>query len=187
MEKRIIKKYSNRRLYDMSTSKNITLEELAELIASGIDVQVIDNESGEDITNITMAQVIVELEKSKKSQSHITEILKELITSGSTAMVDLVQKTISESVSFFSISKEMVVKFVDKMAKEGKVSVEEKEKIVEELWGTLKDSRNALAQKIKEVMLENKENFVTREEIKGIEKKIDSLEEKLSKLLEKLR
>lgn len=55
-----IKKYSNRRLYDTDQSKYVTLEELAELIRDGHDVEVVDAESGQDLTQAVLAQIVVE-------------------------------------------------------------------------------------------------------------------------------
>lgn len=55
-----IKKYSNRRLYDTDQSEYITLQELADLIADGDDVEVIDAKSGADLTQSVLAQVVVE-------------------------------------------------------------------------------------------------------------------------------
>lgn len=57
---RIIKKYSNRRLYDTDESRYITLEELALLVRGGSDVFVQDAKSGEDLTQMTLAHVILE-------------------------------------------------------------------------------------------------------------------------------
>jgi polyhydroxyalkanoate synthesis repressor PhaR len=57
---RVIKKYSNRRLYDMDDSRYITLEELADRIRSGHDVQVVDAKSNADLTQPTLAQIIME-------------------------------------------------------------------------------------------------------------------------------
>jgi polyhydroxyalkanoate synthesis repressor PhaR len=56
----IIKKYSNRRLYDPSESRYITLDELAEKVRDGQDVQVLDVRSGEDLTGLTLTQIIVD-------------------------------------------------------------------------------------------------------------------------------
>lgn len=56
----IIKKYSNRRLYDTDLSRYITLEELAERVRSGDDIRVIDAKSGRDLTQPTLAQIILE-------------------------------------------------------------------------------------------------------------------------------
>ena len=55
-----IKKYSNRRLYDTNDSGYITLEELANTIREGWDVRVVDASSGEDLTQATLAQIVVE-------------------------------------------------------------------------------------------------------------------------------
>jgi polyhydroxyalkanoate synthesis repressor PhaR len=57
---RVIKKYSNRRLYDTEESRYITLEELAEAIRKGGDIQVVDAKTGEDLTQVTLAQIILE-------------------------------------------------------------------------------------------------------------------------------
>lgn len=56
----IIKKYSNRRLYDTSESRYITLEELASKIRGGQDIQVVDAKSGADLTQATLVQIIME-------------------------------------------------------------------------------------------------------------------------------
>jgi len=56
----LVKKYGNRRLYDTAASSYITLEELAALIKSGADAQVVDARTGEDLTTPTLAQIIVE-------------------------------------------------------------------------------------------------------------------------------
>jgi polyhydroxyalkanoate synthesis repressor PhaR len=57
---RVVKKYSNRRLYDTDESRYITLEELTELIREGADVRVVDAKSGEDLTQATLTQIILE-------------------------------------------------------------------------------------------------------------------------------
>lgn len=56
----LIKKYSNRRLYDTSESKYITLEELTAIIRSGRDVRIVDAKTNEDLTQITLAQMFLE-------------------------------------------------------------------------------------------------------------------------------
>ena len=56
----IIKKYGNRRLYDTGSSRYITLEDLAEQIRGGQEVRVIDAASGDDLTQATLTQIIIE-------------------------------------------------------------------------------------------------------------------------------
>lgn len=61
----IVKKYSNRRLYDTQQSKYITLEELAERIRDGADVRVLDAKTNADLTQATLVQIILEGEASR--------------------------------------------------------------------------------------------------------------------------
>jgi polyhydroxyalkanoate synthesis repressor PhaR len=56
----VIKKYGNRRLYDTGDSKYVTLDELATKIRSGIDVRVVGAETGEDLTQATLTQIVLE-------------------------------------------------------------------------------------------------------------------------------
>ena len=56
----LIKKYSNRRLYDTTESKYITLDELTAIIRSGRDVRIVDAKTNEDLTQATLAQMILE-------------------------------------------------------------------------------------------------------------------------------
>lgn len=56
----IVKKYSNRRLYDTVDSRYVTLEELTHKIRSGTDVQVLDASTGADLTQVTLTQIILE-------------------------------------------------------------------------------------------------------------------------------
>ncbi len=56
----LIKKYGNRRLYDTGESRYVTLEELATKIRSGADLRVVDAQNGEDLTQATLTQIVLE-------------------------------------------------------------------------------------------------------------------------------
>ena len=58
----IIKKYANRRLYNTGASAYVTLEDLAELVKTGVDFVVFDAKTGEDITRSVLTQIIFEQE-----------------------------------------------------------------------------------------------------------------------------
>jgi len=74
----IIKKYANRRLYDTSTSRYINLEEIATLIRNGKEVRVVDAKTGEDLTRVTLTQIIVEDAKGGPTGLPL-ELLRQLI------------------------------------------------------------------------------------------------------------
>jgi len=63
---KIIKRYSNRKLYDTERSTYITLEEIRDMVRDDEDIRIIDNSSKEDLTNVTLAQIIFEQEKAHK-------------------------------------------------------------------------------------------------------------------------
>ena len=59
---RLIKKYKNRRLYDLEMSQYITIDDLQRYVIEGVMFQVVDSESKKDITNMTLLQIFVEME-----------------------------------------------------------------------------------------------------------------------------
>jgi polyhydroxyalkanoate synthesis repressor PhaR len=65
-EARIIKRYANRKLYDTEHSCYVTLDQIAELIRKGVDVKIIDNNSKDDLTSVTLTQIIFEEEKKRR-------------------------------------------------------------------------------------------------------------------------
>ena len=74
----VIRKYPNRRLYDTCNSRYINLDEIAALVRNGKDVQVIDSATGEDITRVTLTQIIVENAKGQPAGLPL-ELLRQLI------------------------------------------------------------------------------------------------------------
>lgn len=99
----LIKKYENRRLYDATNSRYVNLEEVAQLVQQGYDVQVIDAASGEDITRLILTQIIAEGAKTSDSNFPLDILRQMVIASGrasqesavryTKAMLDLYQST----------------------------------------------------------------------------------------------
>lgn len=96
---RVIKRYHNRKLYDTASSSYVTLEDIADLIKRGDEIQVFDNASKEDITGQTLAQIIFEEEKKKKSSLPL-DTLRSLIQAGSETLKELVQTEFTHVKSF---------------------------------------------------------------------------------------
>jgi polyhydroxyalkanoate synthesis repressor PhaR len=63
----IVKKYENRRLYDTTNSRYVNLDEVAQMLRKGADVQAVDATTGEDITRLVLTQIIVEGAKDNDS------------------------------------------------------------------------------------------------------------------------
>lgn len=60
---RVIKRYANRKLYDTRDSRYVTLQQIAEYVRGGEEVSIIDNTTKEDLTNVTLAQIVYEEER----------------------------------------------------------------------------------------------------------------------------
>jgi polyhydroxyalkanoate synthesis repressor PhaR len=74
----VIRKYENRRLYDSSASRYVNLEDVALMIREGKDVRVVDAKSGEDLTRVTLTQIITEDARGQPSGLPL-ELLRQLI------------------------------------------------------------------------------------------------------------
>ncbi len=86
---RKIKRYANRKLYDTTDSRYVTLQQIAEHVRNGEDVRIIDNTTKEDLTNVTLAQIIYEEEK-KADVNRVTSVgtLRNLIQQSGEKLMD---------------------------------------------------------------------------------------------------
>ncbi len=88
---RLIKRYGNRKLYDTHTSTYITLHGVATLVREGHDVRVIDNDTGEDLTALVFAQIIVEEQKGKAGFLSLPA-LRWIIQEGEARIQDILER-----------------------------------------------------------------------------------------------
>ena len=88
-EPRIIKRYANRKLYDTQHSRYVTLDQISEMIRAGDEVRIIDNKSKEDLTSVTLAQIIFEEEKKQKSFLPL-QAMRNIIQTGGDSIQHLV-------------------------------------------------------------------------------------------------
>jgi polyhydroxyalkanoate synthesis repressor PhaR len=88
---RVIKRYANRKLYDTQHSRYVTLDQIAEMIRGGDDVKIIDNKTKEDLTSVTLAQIIFEEEKRQKSFLPL-QAMRNIIQTGGESITQLVNQ-----------------------------------------------------------------------------------------------
>ena len=77
---RTIKRYANRKLYDTRDSQYVTLQQIAVFVRAGEEVEIIDNKTKEDLTNVTLAQIIYE--EQKKGDKKAARSLRNFIQEG---------------------------------------------------------------------------------------------------------
>lgn len=89
---KIVKRYANRKLYDTERSCYVTLEDISGMIKAGEEVRVIDNKSGEDLTSVTLAQIIFETEKKKSFMP--LGLLRDLIQNGGETLSEFARERV---------------------------------------------------------------------------------------------
>jgi polyhydroxyalkanoate synthesis repressor PhaR len=96
-EPKVIKRYTNRKLYDTVESRYVTLDEIAAMIKEGVEVQIVDNRTKEDLTSVTLAQIIFEEEK-KRNRMPLT-VLREIIRHPGESLTGFIQKEVTPRVA----------------------------------------------------------------------------------------
>ncbi len=93
--KRVIKRYSNRKLYDVATSSFINLTDIAARIKAGDEITVIDNDTGEDITASILISVLSDEFKKKRELKLLPILLQQLIKTESKVIADFIKNAVS--------------------------------------------------------------------------------------------
>ena len=179
---RTIKRYPNRKLYDLASKRYVTLEDIALTIQDGEDVQVIDHESGEDLTNVILSQIIFELEK-KRSGFLPKSILTTLIRTGS-APLDYLRKSVSSSIHVLHLLEEEIDHRIDALVAKGELAQEEADRLRRELASGATSTAKGILPDLKLDAALNKLNVPTHEDIKALEAQVEKLMASVDRLLE---
>ncbi len=180
-ETRTIKRYANRKLYDMKESSYVTLEEIAEFIRRGEDVRVVDNKTKEDLTAVTLTQIIFEAEKRKRRVLPLST-LRGVIQSGG----EFIQKRIADPVTTFREEAERTVGSLSREA-ERKVGRFVRVEGIEELRTLLAefaentgrfydDMQKAVDDRVRDVMASVPQFLKLKKDIEKLEEKVKHLE-----------
>jgi len=158
---RVIKRYTNRKLYDTDQSRYVTLEDIARLVRENEEVRVIDNETGDDLTAVTFAQIILEEEKRKTNLMSVP-FLRKLIRSGEEAVQDFTDRA---------------TRAIDDAIDEGRGFIDDLIGLPQRRLESLRDAARKQVDKIRQ-------SQPLQREIERLEKSIRGIEEMLTRLRE---
>ena len=165
----VIKRYSNRKLYDTQESRYVTLEEIEEMIRGGREVSVVDAVTGEDLTAITLTQIILEHERTHRATLP-SAFLHQLIKHGE-AWQDFVQRTMRSSLEgLVSSQRDMERVFREWSSRSG--------------WGPVPGAPPAGAEAKREADTKRESSEVKRD---GGDAEAEKLREEVSTLRDRLR
>lgn len=174
-EPKIIKRYTNRKLYDTVESRYVTLDEIAEMIKQGAEVKIVDNRSKDDLTSVTLAQIIFEEEK-KQNQMPLS-VLREIIRRPGETLQGFIQKEVSPRVASFREEAEQRIDKLLRRDEEGGDLLKSSQKALED-WQRRMDER---VKTVVEGVLGNlpalgRDLQTLLSRLEQLEKKVDSLE-----------
>jgi polyhydroxyalkanoate synthesis repressor PhaR len=113
-QERLIKKYANRRLYDASQSRHITLDDIRGLIVKGERIKVVEDKTGHDITRHILLQVIAEQEQFGRPILS-TPVLESIIRFYGNSMQGMLASFLEKSVETFLVQQDSLQAQISKM------------------------------------------------------------------------
>jgi len=178
-----IKRYANRKLYDATDKKYITLDQISKLIKSGEEITVVDNKTGKDLTAATVSQIFAR-DKKGKTDDVASGIVVQLLRKGPGTLVDYGKKYVSLWDRALTMADEEIDKLVDRLVREKELTKSEGSKFKREISGRADELRNWIGEKIDERINEvlNIMNLATKEQAVDLTAKIEALTKKVNKL-----
>ncbi len=168
--RRIIKRYSNRKLYDTKDSRYVTLLQIAEMVRAGEEVQIIDNNTKDDLTEVTLAQIIYEEQKAH-SRNVPLQTLKELIhTRTEKVLADLREGPIGRLIPGTKSGEEKV----EVASKDSS-----KPTLVDQAKEKLEEMQHQLDERIRAILTSFRPLQQLQQEVKRLNERIEELERKL--------
>lgn len=179
----VIKRYPNRKLYDTEAKRYITLDGIAELIRDGAEVQVIDHTTDEDLTAVTLTQIIFEQEK-RNSGFLPKSVLTGLVRAGGDTLNTL-RRSLNSPLELLKHVDEEIEKRLQTLVEQGEMAREEAIALSEKLLaaGNEKSKELFSGQQRLERLL-NVRGVPSREEVEGLTSQIESLSAKIDSLID---
>lgn len=185
----VIKRYPNRKLYDTEAKQYITLDTIAEMIRTGQEIQVVDNATGEDLTAITLSQIVFEQEK-KQSGFLPRSVLAGLIQAGGES-IQALGRSLSSTVGISNhIFEDELQRRIEVLTRKGEVTMELAEAWKSKLLSTdlLKQPEESPARQGRKPRTQELEQYIaaqqipTRKDLDDLMTQIEALAEKLEEL-----
>lgn len=196
-EPKVIKRYTNRKLYDTVESRYVTLEEIAEMVKSGAEVKIVDNRTKEDLTSVTLAQIIFEEEK--KTSKMPLGMLRDIIRTGGDQVQSFLVSQVAPRVEKLQAEAEQLrERFFKKEdgspadappATEAEKAAAEKarsspKELMAQTTKTVEDWQRKLDERIKNVVESMTSMPALAKDLSELEKRIGELEQKIKDLEE---
>ncbi len=170
---KIIKRYTNRKLYDTVESRYVTLDEIGEMVKRGAEVRIVDNKSKDDLTSVTLAQIIFEEEK-KKSRMPLA-VLRDMIRTSGETLTEFIQKEVPPRVTSLREGAEAGLKL---LKREG--ALERPKEFFGATQGTFQDWQHRIDDRIHQALQAMTSLTSLGVEMQRLSARLEALEQKLA-------
>ncbi len=180
---RIVKKYANRKLYDTVDKRYVVMDTLADLIKSGEEVSVIDNQTGEDITAAVVSQLLAR-EKRENGADEASGVLIQLLRKGGGTLKGYAKKYAALWQGTLHMAEDEIDKIVNRLVKEKEISESEGRKLKDEIVGYSENMRKWIGRNIDKRIGEvlEKTNLATRSQVRRLADIVEELTRKVERL-----
>ncbi len=179
----VIKRYPNRKLYDTEAKRYITLDGIAELIRDGAEVQVIDHTTDEDLTAVTLTQIIFEQEK-RNSGFLPKSVLTGLVRAGGDTLNTL-RRNLNSPLELLKHVDEEIEKRLQTLVEQGELAKDEAIALSEKLISAGQEkSKELFAGQQRLERLLTLRGMPSREEVEELTSQIESLSAKIDSLID---
>lgn len=178
----VIKRYSNRKLYDTERKRYITLEGIAVLVRQGEDISVIDKETGDDITNQVLSQVI--LEQQKQRAGYIPKSILTALIKASDSTIDTLKRRFNDSIEYLRKVDEEIDQRIVSLVDRGELAFEDAQEIRRSLLNEVKSGKQPRTPTQDEVEKAlDTLGVPSREQVENLSHQIDELNAKIEALI----
>lgn len=179
---RQIKKYANRKFYDTEKKRYVSLSGIASLVRAGEDVQVLDNQSGDDMTGLILSQILREQERKGGLLPHV--LLTALVRRGTGGLEHLRGSLRSSLVALRTLEDDLDQR-IDTLTDRGEISLAEAQDLREEMAARARERQAAAEDRI----LQEVEDSLVRlgvpgkQDVEPLNRRLAEIEAKLDSLL----
>jgi polyhydroxyalkanoate synthesis repressor PhaR len=179
---RQIKKYANRKFYDTEKKRYVSLSGIASLVRAGEDVQVLDNQSGDDITGLVLSQILREQER--KGGLLPRALLTALVRRGAGGL-DHLRGSLHSSLEALETLEDDLDQRIETLADRGEISLADAQELREEMVARSRerqaDREDRIIQEIEESL--ERLGVPARQDVEALNQRLAEIESKLDSLL----
>jgi polyhydroxyalkanoate synthesis repressor PhaR len=179
---RQIKKYANRKFYDTEKKRYISLSGIASLVRSGEDIQVLDNQNGDDITGLVLSQILREQERKGGLLPHA--LLTALVRRGAGGL-EYLRGSLLSSLEAVKTLEDDLDERIDTLSERGEISLAEAQELREEMVAR---TRQRQAEREERILQEIADSLArlgvpAQQDVEALNQRLAEIEVKLDSVL----